>query len=548
MIKALSKMSFVGILLSMSLLASAKSTLTLTPERTLTIDMVNQVASQQVNVQINDAARKNIQAGYDTVIQAALNNKAVYGLTVGVGWNKDKPVFHEEKGERVLSPELIALSKQFNQSSLRAHSSGLGQPLPASTVRAAMLIRLNTFLNGEAGVSPEVANYYVDFLNKGITPIVPATGTVGEADITLSAHIGLAMIGEWDVLYQGKRQNAAAVLKQVGLKPLSPIGKDFLSILSNNALMSAQAIQAYNETKQFYRKEVAVFVLSLEGLNGNVAPFSQTALAARPYDHVLGAAEDIRRMAKGSDLWRVDAKRPLQDPLSYRSMAYSLGEVRGALADLEQNLKVQINHSDDNPVVLIHGLSQNDDSEQMHQYLVGGHNAGAIVPTANFNFLPVTRSVTQLNESLAKLAEVMTQQTLRLENPELTKLPRFLAAPDNEGHAFGAIQKPFVAVNQTIKQLAQPQWFESVTLAGNIEDTASMSGQTLHNHHQIIEGLYAISAYQMLHAAQAVNLRPQFKQGIETKGLLDDYRKKVNFVKIDTATTPLIEQTILFLK
>lgn len=523
-------------------------TITLTPQRQLSIDMVNKVATENATVVLSQDARNNIKAGYDAVMQAALNNVPVYGLTVGVGWNKDHPVFHEVNGQRVLSSELIDLSRKFNLSSLRAHSSGLGQPMPVATVRASMLIRLNTFLNGEAGISPELAQQYVEFLNKGITPVVPSQGSVGEADITLSSHIGLAMIGEWDVIYQGKKQPASSVINKLKLKTLQPIGKDFLSIVSTNALMAADAIDVLNKSKALYKKEVQLFALMLEGFNGNVAPFSESALNARPYPEVQKAAADIRRVLQGSDLWKPSSNRALQDPLSYRSMAYTLGEVRTAYTELEKMLLIQINHSDDNPLVLIQGLHANDNTEQMQKYSIGAQGSAAIVPTANFNFLPVTRATAQLNEAHAKLAEVMTQQLIRTENPDFTKLPRFLAAKDNEGHAFGAIQKPFTAVNQKIKLLAQPQWFMGATVAGNIEDTASMSNLTLENSHAIIEGLYDISAFQLLHAAQAIDLRDGFKLSNNSAQLMQRYRQQVPFVQQDSATTALIEKSIQFWK
>ena len=521
-------------------------TITLTSQRQLTIEMVNEVANGQAQVALSGDAKKNVQAGYDAVMQAALNNKAVYGLTVGVGWNKDKPVFHEANGQKILSPELLQLSRAFNASSLRAHASGLGQPLSEHIVRASMVIRLNTFLNGEAGVSPAVAQQYVDFLNKKITPVVPEKGSVGEADITLASHIGLAMVGEWDVFYGGKRIPAQQAMRRAGVKPLVPVGKDFLSILSTNSLMAAQAVDVLNQSQRFYDKQVKLFALMLEGFDGNVAPFSHSAVDARPYPAMQKAAADIRAALAGSDLWRPDGKRALQDPLSYRSMAYSLGELGEANQQLRANLLIQINHTDDNPLVLIHGLAAGDNSPQMQQYEVNGSGSAAIVPTSNFNFLPVARSASQLNEAMAKLAEVMTQQLIRMENPDMTKLPRFLAAAQNEGHAFGAIQKPFVAVNQEIKTLAQPLWFSGATVAGNIEDTVSMSNQILMNSHAIVDGLYDISAFQLLHATQALNLCKGFQAGGSSRELKRRYRQQVPFISEDTATTKIIETSKYF--
>src|SRR5690606_3423248 len=151
---------------------------------------------------------------------------------------------------------------------LRSHAAGVGEPMPVEVVRAGMLIRLNTFLSGAAGVQPQVASIYADYLNHDVTPVIPSLGTVGEADITLASHIGLAMIGEWDVFYQGKRLPAAEVMKQLNIVPLKPVGKDFLSILSTNSLTAGQATLAALDTQAFLDKQVRLFAFMLEGFNG----------------------------------------------------------------------------------------------------------------------------------------------------------------------------------------------------------------------------------------------------------------------------------------
>src|SRR5690606_11989487 len=186
------------------------------------------------------------------------------------------------------------------------------------------------------------ASIYADYLNHDVTPVIPSLGTVGEADITLASHIGLAMIGEWDVFYQGKRLPAAEVMKQLNIVPLKPVGKDFLSILSTNSLTAGQATLAALDTQAFLDKQARLFAFMLEGFNGNVAPFSETAVAARPYAAMAQAAGRIRDALAGSDLWRRSADRALQDPLSFRTMAYTLGVVQENLHRLADDLLVQI--------------------------------------------------------------------------------------------------------------------------------------------------------------------------------------------------------------
>lgn len=526
----------------------AQDEILLTPDRQLTLEQVKQVARNNVKVALSQSSWENIEKGHNVVIQAALKNMPVYGLTVGVGWNKDKPVFQEKNGIKELSPELLSLSNHFNLSSLRAHALGIGEPIPTDIIRAAMLIRLNTFLNGETGVQKDVAQHYLDFLNYGITPIVPKHGSVGEADITLASHIGLAMVGEWDVLYNGEQLSAKEAMNRLNLSPLKPIGKDFLSILSNNSLMTGQSVLTALDIDKQIEKQTLLFCLMLEGFNGNVAPFSEIAVNARPFIGMQSSASLIMKLLQDSDLLNPSDTRALQDPLSFRSMAYTLGNVIEHNNALKEALKIQINHSDDNPLTIIH-LPKEIRSSQLKSYEIldsSDKSVGAIYPTSNFNFLPIATKLEGVNQSLAKLAEIMTQQLIRLENPAFTHLSRFLSAEGNNGHAFGAIQKPFLEINIKIKQLAQPLSFQSATLAGNIEDTVTLSGITLENMHSILKGINQLSAFQLLHSTQALNLRKHFKPSKATKHLWQSYRNVVPFIQQDIPYTPLIKSSITF--
>ncbi|HCR09864.1 MAG TPA: histidine ammonia-lyase, partial [Sutterellaceae bacterium] len=56
---------------------------------------------------------------------------------------------------------------------------------------------------------------------------------------------------------------------------------------------------------------------------------------------------------KGSYLWEKNKDRALQDPLSFRTTVYTMREAREALKDLDKEIKVQINSSDDNPATIL---------------------------------------------------------------------------------------------------------------------------------------------------------------------------------------------------
>ena len=82
-----------------------------------------------------------------------------------------------------------------------------GNPLPELYVKAAMIARLYTFLQGKSGIHKELALLITEFINRGITPYVPEHGSVGASgDLVQLAHIALTLIGEGEVFYQGKKK------------------------------------------------------------------------------------------------------------------------------------------------------------------------------------------------------------------------------------------------------------------------------------------------------------------------------------------------------
>lgn len=503
------------------------------------------VARQGRAVAIDPAARERVAKTFEVVLAAARAHLPVYGLTTGVGWNKDKEAL---KASGALDPDLIAASERFNLGTLRAHAAGVGPPLPDEVVRAAMLVRLNLLLTGDGGVQPAVVDQYAAFLNRNIIPVVPDRGSVGEADILQSAHIGLALAGEWQVRYAGKLMPAAQALQSTGLKPVTLVGKDFLAIIGDNSLTLAEGLLAVHAARAWLDEEITVFALSLEGLNGNVAPFLDVAVAAHPLPGFAAVASRLRSDLVGSDLWNRGDHRPLQDPLSFRTMPIVLGNAWEALEAAEDALLFAANHSGDNPVVLTDARSLAGQGAQAAFYLVPEVPDAAIVPTANFEALPVVAALERLSLALGHVAESVTQSVLRFENPAITGLPRFLTAPDNPGHGFGAVQKAVVALDSEIRSLALPVSLESGVLAGNIEDVTSSAPLTVRRLSELIEDLYPLASLQLLHAAQAVELRKGFHSGSGTRALLSGYRSRVPFVSQDRILTADIEAGAHYLR
>jgi histidine ammonia-lyase len=185
---------------------------------------------------------------------------------------------------------------------------------------------------------------------------------------------------------------------------------------------------------------------------------------------------------------------------------------------------------------------------QVGRYIVPGMPNTAIVPTGNFDCLPLVAALERLALALGHVSESITQSVLRFENPAITGLPRFLTAPENPGHGFGAVQKVVVALNSEIRTLALPVSLESGVLAGNIEDVTTSGPRTAHRLHELVEDLYPLSSLQLLHASQAVDLRKGFHLGSGTRVLLEGYRMRVPFVAQDRILTSDIETGAQYLR
>lgn len=173
----------------------------------MTIDQVRKIAFSGTEVEIDPEAMKRLEAARNLIFELDKRGIAVYGLNTGVGWNKDKVVYADRYDA-------------YNKNLLRSHMIGVDPECTIPEVRATMAIRLNGFLCGNTGVAKEIAEYYKEFLNRGITPVMKSRGSVGEADIATLTAIGLTAIGEGEAWYQGERMSGGEALKRAGLSPL----------------------------------------------------------------------------------------------------------------------------------------------------------------------------------------------------------------------------------------------------------------------------------------------------------------------------------------
>ena len=544
-------MNFKPSLLAMAVLFSgaASATVTLTGHDLTQEDAWKVAAGEEVA--IAPAAMKQLTDSHNLVMAAARSGVEIYGLTVGVGLNKDHHLF-DAKGQ--MTDVARKASEDFNYNILRSHSVGFGPYLDPKVVRLAMVIRLNTMLTSRSGAQPYVAELYQTFLNKGITPVIPSRGSIGDADITLASHVGSVMIGEWRAEVDGKVVDGGEALKMKGVKPLVPSGKDGLAILSTNSVGIAMTMNAMKSMRQAVAASPVVYGLTLEGLNGNVAPFLAQTVNSHPLTGLQDTPAVFRATLKGSYLWDFDKNRALQDPLSFRTTVYTVSEARRSLAELDELVNIQINSSDDNPGVILNATPEDTDKSQVKQYFVDAEGyKGAIIPSANFEPLPIAIAAEKAAITLAHVAHNSLHRTMRLDEDRFSGLSRYLAGPENpNGHAFGATEDSMVSVYAELTELANPVSMHSTPVEGNIEDSASNLPRVAERLNRAANSIIDLYSMELLHATQAIDLRkmknPNVKLSEKTGALYDVYRAKVPFVAKDRNFSIDLEKGIEILK
>ena len=197
------------------------NTLTLTGEG-LSIGDVERVADG-CKVAIDAGAVDRMAAARALVDRYVAEGLPAYGITTGLGVRATDVLPRDE---------LTAFSYRM----VRGRAQGWGEPLAPRAVRAVMLARLNTLLSGAAGASPHVAGYLAEALNRDLVPVVPRWGSVGAGDLVAMAAIPHALIGEGEMLVEGRRVKAGEALQAAGLEPLQLGPKDGL-ILTNTTVV-----------------------------------------------------------------------------------------------------------------------------------------------------------------------------------------------------------------------------------------------------------------------------------------------------------------------
>lgn len=115
-----------------------------------------------------------------------------------------------------------------------SHAAGVGEPLDDDLTRLIMVLKINSLSRGFSGIRLSVIQALIGTVNAGVTPWIPAKGSVGASgDLAPLAHMSLTLLGEGKARVRGGEWlPATEALRQVGLEPITLAAKEGLALLN----------------------------------------------------------------------------------------------------------------------------------------------------------------------------------------------------------------------------------------------------------------------------------------------------------------------------
>src|SRR5436190_4517178 len=441
----------------------------------LTIEHLLAIADRGERVALTEGARERVRAARAVVEARARGDAPAYGINTGFGSFADV---------RIPTDALATL--QLNL--LRSHAAGVGELLPARTVRAIIALRANVLAKGFSGISLDALDALMALVNAGVHPAVPSRGSVGASgDLAPLAHLALVLIGEGAALDHGGVIPGTEALRRAGLAPIRLGPKEGLALINGTQPSTAVLALALAAAEQLARAADVAAALSIDALRGSIHPFESRVHDARPFPGQQTAAANIEGLMRGS---RINQSHEfcgkVQDAYSMRCAAQVHGAVREALAFARRIVEIEANSATDNPMVFA--------------------ESGDIVSCGNFHGAPVALAADLLAAAIGPLATISERRTDRLVDPSLSGLPAFLTRAGGLHSGFMLAQVTAAAGASELKTLAHPAGVDTIPTSANKEDHVSMSMTAALKAERAVACAREVIAIELLCASQAIDL------------------------------------------
>ena len=489
----------------------------------LTFEQVLAVAHGEPNVPrvlLSESAKAKVDRSANAVQTLLERGEIAYGITTGFGAFKDKIISREEV--ELLQRNIVV-----------SHAVGVGKPFDVPTTRAIITIRANTLARGFSGIRLETLELLIEFLNRGVHPIVPEKGSLGASgDLAPLAHVACVLIGEGEAIFNGENLSGAEVLKKAELTPVVLAAKEGLALTNGTTIMTAVALMETVKAKKLSDVADVAGCLSLEALNGTLSAFDERIHALRPHPRQIDCAKNLRDILAESEFVREFDAANVQDAYTLRCIPQVHGACRDAIAYAEWVVSIELNAVTDNPLIFC------DETCDKIEVISGG----------NFHGEPLALASDYLAIALTELGNISERRLMRLtdECSNAHILPPFLTENGGLNSGFMIVQYTAAALCAENKILSHPASVDTIPSSANVEDHVSMGVTSVLKLRQIAENLEYILTLELFAAAQGVDFRRR-KIGMEkqlgkgTRGAYHKIREKVPFIEKDTYLKNYIE-------
>lgn len=502
------------------------------------------------SVRLADTAKAKVTRAADAVDTLIERGEIAYGITTGFGAFKDKIISRDEVG-------------QLQRNIIVSHAVGVGKPFDTATVRAIMLIRANTLARGFSGIRQETLELILEFLNRGVHPIIPEKGSLGASgDLAPLAHFACVLIGEGKAEFRGEVVSGAEALGRAGLEPVVVQAKEGLALTNGTTVMTAVGLLETARSMRLAELADIAGCLSLEALHGTASAFDERIHALRPHPRQIDCAKNLRGLLAESEFVREFDPTNVQDAYTLRCMPQVHGACRDAVAYAEWLVKLELNAVTDNPLIFIRDAGDRRDAEigrerdtetvdddapasprpslSASQQTAPSQHHIEVISGGNFHGEPLALAFDYLAIALSELGNISERRIMRLtdEASNAHVLPAFLTEHGGLNSGFMIVQYTAAALCTENKVLAHPASVDTIPSSANVEDHVSMGATAALKLRQVAENLEQIIALELLCASQAVDLRRKVigndrKLGVGTRTIYGSIRERVPFVERD---------------
>ncbi|PIP14547.1 MAG: histidine ammonia-lyase [bacterium (Candidatus Stahlbacteria) CG23_combo_of_CG06-09_8_20_14_all_34_7] len=463
------------------------------------------------DIVLADEAVKKVNASHRVIEKIVKENRKVYGVTTGFGKLVD------------ISIPLKKIEElQFNL--IRSHSTGYGEPFSYKDIRGALLLRINTIIRGNSGVSIETLTTLIEMLNKRVYPFVPQQGSVGASgDLAPLAHIALTAIGEGECIENGKRVPSMKVLKKKKIKPVKLGPKEGLALINGTQMMTSVAGRCLIESEILLKTADIAAAISADALLSTTTPFEKRITELRNHRGQRESAENMINLLFGSPLRESHRKcDKIQDAYSIRCIPQVHGASREAYYFAKNIIEIELNSSTDNPLVFI------EDNE--------------VVSGGNFHGEMIAIPIDTLKIGISEIANISDRRLYRLMDPIETNLSPFLSKNAGLNSGFMMLQVTTASLASENKILSHPASVDSIPTSLGQEDHVSMGTIGARKLSEVIKNTAGVLAIEIFAGLTALSMRSPLKSSKPLNELKKYFFRKIKPIENDRAFYKDIEK------